>query len=142
MNHPPPLLLVTLLCLCAALLSSCGMKKAVPDAKAAVVVFHTQFNDGKFKEIYDASSPEMKKASPEADFIKFLETVKSKLGKETSTSDAGWKLSSFNFTTNVVLTMNTEFEHGKGTETFTYVVTKSGCTLKGYYIQSKDLIMK
>ena len=142
MNHRPSLFLAALTFLSAALLSSCGMKKAVPDARAAVAVFHTQFNDGKYKEIYDASHADMKKASPEADFIKFLETIKTKLGKQTATSEQSWNVGNFNFTTSVVLVTNTEFEHGKGVEKFTYVVTKNGAKLKGYYIDSKDMMMK
>lgn len=44
--------------------------------------------------------------------------------------------------TTAVLTQNTEFERGKGVETFTFVVSGSSCTLQGYYINSQDMMIK
>jgi hypothetical protein len=128
--------------LLAYALASCGASKAVPEAKAAMADFHAKLNDGKFKDIYAATTPAFKAASSEADFVKLLEAVHRKLGKQKSSSEPGWRLNSYNFTTTVVLTTTTEFEQGKGVETFTYLVSKSGCTLQGYNIQSQDLITK
>ena len=47
--------------------------------------------------------------------------VQRKLGKVTQTANAGFNIRSFNFVTTVVLTQNTTFEQGTGTEIFTWV---------------------
>jgi hypothetical protein len=41
-----------------------------------------------------------------------------------------------------VVTQNTEFEQGKGVETFTYVISGGSCTLQGYNINSQDMMTK
>ena len=125
-----------------ALLSACGdTNKGKILADTAINNFHRQFNESKFKELYTAASPDLKSVTNEADFIKLLEAVQRKLGKQTRSSEGG---SNINFSTKTVVTIaqNTEFEHGKGIEKFTYVISDGNCTLKGYNIDSKELIIK
>ena len=125
-----------------ALLSSCGnMKKATDLSDAAIVNFHRQFNESKFKELYAAASPDLKAVTTEANFIKLLESVQKKLGKQVSSSTEG---SNINFSGKTVasISQNTKFEHGKAVETFKYVLSGDDCTLQGYNINSNDLIVK
>ena len=42
--------------------------------------------------------------------------------------------------TSMMLVQHTEFEHGSGTETFTFAVSRDGITLLGYFIQSMELV--
>lgn len=134
-------LLALLLPLCA--LTSCkDMTKAKGLADAAITVFHQQFNEQKFKELYTESHPDMKAAATEADFLKFLETLHQKLGKQVSSTEAGWRVNSLNFKTTAALTRNTEFEHGKGVENFTFVVSDGTCKLQSYFINSPALVAK
>ncbi|MDB6074762.1 MAG: hypothetical protein JWO89_2402 [Verrucomicrobiaceae bacterium] len=134
--------LITLVALILPLASCKDMTAGKSLAQAAILDFHAKFNDSKFKEIYAASSPDMKKASSEADFVKFVETVHRKLGKHTKATDAGWKVNSFNFKTSAIISQNSEFEQGKGVETFTYLISGNSCTLQGYHINSQDMMMK
>lgn len=122
-------------------LTSCkDMRQAKSLADPAIVDFHKQFNDKKFKDIYAASHPTFKAAAKEADFLKLMETIHKKLGKQVKSTEAGWKINSYNLTTYATLTQDTEFERGKGTETFIYIVEKGACSLHGYNINSQDLI--
>jgi len=118
------------------------MKKGKSSAEAAITEFHKLFNEGKYREIYAASNADMKAASTEDDFIKFTEAVHRKLGQHVNSTDAGWRVNTFNFKTTAVVTQNSEFEQGKGVETFTYLISGDSCTLKGYNINSKDMMMK
>ena len=135
-----------LLPLCLALsilLPSCGdMTKGKALADAAVTDFHRQFNEGKFSALYKAADPGLKAASPEADFLKLLEAVDRKLGKHLKSTETGWQVKTFNTTTTAVLTEQSEFEHGTGTETFTYVISGGSGALKAYFINSTDMITK
>ncbi len=134
--------LVILIALILPLASCKDMTRGISLAQAAALDFHAKFNDSKFKEIYAASSADMKKVSTEADFVKFVETVHRKLGKHTKATEVGSRVNSFNFKTTAIITQNSEFEQGKGVETFTYLISGDSCTLQGYHINSQDMMMK
>lgn len=126
-----------------AFLPSCkDMTQGKGLAAAAIVDFHKQFNDQKFKELYAASHADMKAAATETDFVKLLEAIHRKLGKHVKSTESGWRVNSHNFTTYVVSTQSSEYEQGKGTETFTYVVSDGVCKLQGYHINSQDMMTK
>ncbi|MBN1256037.1 MAG: hypothetical protein JXA50_12240 [Deltaproteobacteria bacterium] len=71
-----------------------------------------------------------------------MNAVQRKLGKVTSTSNAGWRVNTFNFTTTVLMTQKTVFEQGEGTESFTFEMDGEKAVLVGWNIQSLDLITK
>ncbi|MGV3659258.1 MAG: hypothetical protein ACO1TE_03715 [Prosthecobacter sp.] len=129
--------------LTTTLLTSCGdMRRGKGMADAAILEFHKQFNGQKFKEIYAAAHPDFKAASTEADFMELLEAVQRKLGKHVKDTEGAWRVNSFNGRTTVSLSRDAEFEQGKGTESFNYVISGESCTLLGYNIHSKDMMMK
>jgi len=135
----------TLLALLLALISlaSCkDMTKGKGLAESAIVDFHKQFNEGKFKEIYAAGHADLKAAATEEDFVKLLEAVHRKLGKQLKSTEGGWRINSFNLKTSVALSQTTEFEQGKGVESFSYIVSGDSCQLQGYHIDSKDMLLK
>jgi len=135
----------TLLALFLALLSLSSCKEMTQGkglAETAIVDFHQQFNEGKFKEIYAAGHPDLKAAATEQDFVKLLEAVSRKLGKQVKSTDGGWRINSFNLKTIVSLSQTTEFEQGKGIESFSYVASGDTCQLQGYHIDSKDMLLK
>ena len=59
-------------------------------------------------------------ASTKQKYDDFMGAVQRKLGKVTSSSNATWNVQSFNMKTSVVMTQKTIFEHGQGTESFTF----------------------
>ena len=135
----------TLLALLLALISisSCkDMAKGKGLAEMSIVDFHQQFNEGKFKELYAAGHADLKAAVTEEDFVNLLEAVNHKLGKQVKSTEGGWRINSFNLKTTVALSQNTEFEHGKGIESFSYIVSGDSCQLQGYHIDSKDMLLK
>ena len=118
------------------------MFKGKKAAEQGVAAYHRLYNEGKLKEIYDTSHSKMKAATPEKDFMDFIDAVQRKLGKVTQTKNAGFNVGTFNFVTTVVLTQNTTFEHGSAAETFTFEMNGDNAVLVGYNINSKDLILK
>lgn len=125
------------------MLTSCGdMRKAQGLAETAIVVFHQQFNEQKLKEIYAATHPDFKAETKEADFLALLEAMQRKLGKHVKSTDAGWMINSVNGQTSIKVTQESEFEQGKGTEIFNYRVSDGTCTLRGYDIQSRDMMVR
>lgn len=78
----------------------------------------------------------------EKEFVSVLDAVHRKLGTVQGTIEHGWQVNSFNLQTNVVMTYETKFEHGTGTEQFVYRVGDVEPTLVVYNINSADLITK
>jgi hypothetical protein len=123
--------------------SGCGgFFKGKQAGERGIAEFHKLYNEGKFKQIFDASGTAMKTATPEQKFLDFLGAVQRKLGKMTQTTNAGFSINTFNLTTRVVLTQTTKFEQGDATEVFTFEMNGDNAILVGYNINSADLILK
>ncbi len=134
----------TLLALVAvAALSACGIGKNKEIAGKAVEKFHQQFNDSKFAEIYASLSPDFKKTISEEDLTKMLQMLHTKLGVYKSGTQSGWNMSTATGTgTTVDFTYNSEFEHAKAEEKFTYVMVDEVASLQGFNFKSDALIEK
>jgi hypothetical protein len=113
-----------------------------PAAEKGVASFLSMLNEGKFEEIFNNADDGFKNSGPKEDTIKFLTIVNSKLGKVVSTSNQSWKAQTFNMTSTIVLLQSTEFENGKGEETFTFVLDGDNVKLLGYNINSMDMMLK
>lgn len=121
----------------------CGsIKEGKPAADSAIVEFHARLNDEKYKEIYETSHQQLKDVSNEEDMTKLLSAVRSKLGRVVDSKTQTWNIGNFNLTTTVRMIQNTQFEHGKGDETFVFVIEEQKAILQSYYINSMDLIVK
>jgi hypothetical protein len=111
-------------------------------SEVAIAKFHELYNQCKLDEIWKEADQRFRAASTMQKYDEFLGAVQRKLGKVVSTSNAGWNLKSFNLETTVYMTQNTIFEHGQGTESFTFTMDGTNAVLLGYNIQSMDLITK
>ena len=123
------------------ILSACGLTKGKEAATKSVNTFHQQFNASKLTEIYSASTPAFKTSVKEADFMKFIQAVRRKLGAYKSGTQNNWRVNTFNGTTSVVLTYNSNFEQGSGVETFTFILSGETAILQGYNVNSPTLII-
>ena|SRR3569833_1557287 len=122
------------------LIAGCGMSSAKPKADVAVTAFHRQLDAADYAGIWNASDDAYRKATTRDDSDKLMEAVHRKLGRVVKSETTNWAVRNFNFKTSVVLTQSTRFEHGSGTEVFTYLVSGNDAKLAGYNIQSMDLI--
>jgi hypothetical protein len=124
-------------------LAGCGgFTKGKPAAENAIAHFHDLYNQGKLEDIWKQSDPKFRTASNKQKYDDFMAAVQRKLGKVTSTSNNGWKVQSFNLQTIVLMDQNTAFEHGQGTESFTFEMNGTNAVLVRYNIESMDLITK
>lgn len=138
-----PNLINTVLIVAMLLVAGLGCKtmtEGKPAAEKAVTRFHQMLAEEKYDEIYDQSAQQMKDATTKEDLEKLFRSVNTKLGKVTSTQNQTWKVGNFNLVSTVQLVQATQFEKGKGTESFTFVIEGSDAKLMGYHINSMDLI--
>jgi hypothetical protein len=129
-----------LLSLSILLLTGCNAIASKERALAAVDTFHQQLNAGDLDAIWNGADEAFRAAAPRDTFDKFVGAVHRKLGRAVQTSGNGWTINSHNFQTRVVLKQRTQFEHGNGVETFTFVVHGDEVRLVGYNIESMDLV--
>ncbi len=128
---------ISLLALIAA---GCGMSSAKPKAESAMAAFHSQLNAGDLDSIWNTADEAFRSSVKRDKYDKFIGAVHRKLGNVVKTTTVNWSVNSRNFKTSVVLVQDTEFEHGAGSETFTYNVSGDDVKLAGYNIQSSDLV--
>jgi hypothetical protein len=132
---------LALLLLGCVLLSSAGCSlSSRQHAAAAIDVFHNELNAGDFDAIWNGADDQFREASSRQNYDRFVSSVHRKLGRALRTSNQNWSMRSFNFRTSIVLVQHTEFEYGKGTETFTFSVHGDSVKLVGYHIESMDLV--
>lgn len=111
-------------------------------AESQVAAFHEKLNAGDFDQIYSTADEAFRKAAPKEQALQLFSAIQKKLGKEKSSSTTTWNVNTFNFVTTVVLVAETEFEHGKGTETFTFHISGGKASLVGYNINSLDMMTR
>ena len=121
-------------------LQGCGVSADKAKAEAAVGVFHQLLDAEDIDAIWSSADDALRAATSRPKFEKFVQAVHRKLGNVVTTSGAGWRVQSFNFKTSVVLQQKTAFEHGSGTETFTFAVHGEDVKLMGYHVDSEDLV--
>jgi hypothetical protein len=121
-------------------LASCGdTLRGKSLSEAAIADFHATYNAGDFKELYRQLDDRMKTEAPEADFLGLMEHMRHALGAWQSSTNSSWNVNTRNLATVAVVTKASRFEHGSGTETFTYSVSHGAVKMLGYYIKSKEL---
>ncbi len=135
-------LVLPLFVLMLAALGCQTLTNGMPAAEKGVVTFHALMDDEKFSEIYDTSDERMKQSGPKEEIVEFLTAVRRKLGKVKSSTTENWQVQNYNMTSSIVLVQATEFENGKGNETFTFVIDGDSAKLSGYHISSNDMLIK
>ena len=119
-----------------ALFCSCSLSTAKKTAEKAVETFHQEYNDKKDAEIYSSAAPEFRASASEAEYNKFIQTVRSKMGAYKSSTEAGYTTSTTTSGTFVTLHYKSQFEHSAGTEDFTFVVSGGAAKLQRYDVNS------
>jgi len=123
------------------LITGCGDTiKGKSIAESQVVNFHRQLDSAHFDEIYANADDAFRNAAPKEKVLGLFSAIEKKLGKVKSSSTKTWNVKTFNFVTTVILVADTEFEHGKGTETFTFQISGGKASLVGYNINSLDMM--
>ena len=118
----------------------CGVSADKAMAQAAVASFHNQLDEAQYAAMWEDTDEIFRNASSRENYEKLTSAVHRKLGLVVRTATVNWSLNYKNFQTWVVLQQKTQFEHGAGVETFTYIVRGNSVKLVAWNINSNDLI--
>lgn len=130
------------LAILAFLVLGCSTIKDTKAVDPAIEKFHTQYNAKQFKEIYEQSGDMMKDAATEKDMVELLEAMHRKLGTYKTGKFASWHVNSGPLSSQVRIEYDSEFTDGNGTETFIFSVAGEVVKLEGYYVNSKEFLLK
>lgn len=118
-----------------------GMAKSKQAAEQEIVKFHAFYDQEKFAEIYFDSHAKFKETRKEKQFLKTMSAVYRRLGTVSKTTSTRVDIRTSNRTTIVVLTQETTFERGGGTEVFAFQIDGSRANLIDYSIHPDVLIL-
>jgi hypothetical protein len=124
----------------AVLLASCGVKQSMEDAGVGIEQFHARYDKENYDAIWGTTSTEFRKITTQKQFEQLLIAIRGKLGAVKSSKQQGWQANTNNGVSTVVISTQTTFEKGDGTETFTFVREGEALKLLGYNLQSAALI--
>ena len=136
----PFLLFVSFIFVIGTLTVSCSFTKGKEQAERAVEKFHQQLNAGQLHEIYQQGDDKFKESVTEADFTQVLEAVRRKLGTFQKATFAGGNVNSGTMGTVATLAYEVEYNEGKGTEQFSFLVSGEEAKLLRYDINSPAFI--
>jgi hypothetical protein len=121
-------------------LTGCNPAADTKAADAGVVAFHQAMDAGRYGDIYDRASPEMKTSMSREEFIKFLAGLHGKLGAFQSGATTNWNDNSTTSGHYLSLERSAKFERGPATEDFVFRIDGAQARLAGYHINSNALI--
>lgn len=134
--------LLLTLTVCTAFVGCGDMLKGKSLAEPEVAKFHARLNQKKFAEIYTTAHEDFRKAATKEKVVELFSAIDRKLGTAKSWTTKTWNTRTINLTTTAVLVVDTVFEKGAGTETFTFRISDDSATLVGYNINSLDMLTK
>lgn len=128
-------ILLTFCIISICLLNGCFLYqslKARRAAERAMTQFHTDFNAGNYKKIYQESDVLFKGGRSEDFLLWKLGQIKTKVGDVKSSKIISSSTRDHNRGTDVYLYCETEFANGKAKENFTFVLIGDQVLLEGY----------
>jgi hypothetical protein len=123
-------------------LAACGFSENKRKADGAVEVFHRQFNDSQYAEIYGAATPAFRSTGAQADWVAYLEGVRRKIGAFKTSTPGSTNVTKAPGGTFVSITCNSQFDQDTAVEEFTFQIAGERAILYHYNINSRVLVAK
>lgn len=121
----------------AFLLVSCG---GTDEAKRGVDEFRTRVAQKSYSEIYRAAAAELRQATTEEEFVRFMTALDRKLGSWQSAAEPVWNVTRGTAGHVVNLTYQSQFAKGAANEQFTWRIESGRAILLGYHVNSPLLV--
>ena len=129
-----------MLALAATMLAACNPVAQAEGAREQVDLFHERLNAGNEKAIWTNAGAEFREATSQGDFARLLGTIHKSLGDAGETSQVGVRVNTNTQGTFTMLQMDTQFEKGRGLETFVFRGSGDSLELVGYNINSPEMM--
>jgi len=131
----------TLAPLAAFALAACNPMENLSEAEDQIDRFHTHYDFGEFQDMYQMTSPAFRKASSPEDFKKLADVITARLGSIKSTERVNFNVNTTPAGTQTIITMQTIFEQGNGSEVFTFAGNGEDMKIQGWTVNSDRLMV-
>jgi hypothetical protein len=124
------------------LLAGCNPKGRVEAARVTTEAFHQRYIEKNYAAMYDFSGPAVRKSSPQPDFIKYENDVRTKLGELKSADLVGYNILYLLTGPRVRIDYHCKYEKGEATESFEINFKDGKPVIDGYRLDSPVLDKK
>ena len=121
-------------------LSACNPIANIDGAENKIKEFQKVYNDGKPDALYRMTGDQFKKISSREEFQTIYDVIDARLGQVATSERINFNLNSNNGVTTTVIVMETSFEQGEGTETYTFHGHREDMQLVGWQVNSPRLM--
>lgn len=121
----------------AVLVAGCG---GTDEAKLGVSEFRSRVAEKSYADIYRTAGPELRQATSEEHFERFMSALERKLGAWQSAEEPAWNVTRGTGGHLVRLTYQSQFAKGPASEQFVWRIERSGAMLLGYHVNSTLLV--
>jgi hypothetical protein len=122
-------------------LAACSSGEHLESAERAVAEFRELMSGRQFAQVYAGASEELRNASTEANLVRILDALHSKLGRTSLAEKSGWNVNFHSSGTFVSLGFKTQFEKGAGVEQFVFRISDGKARLVSYNVNSPALLL-
>ena len=134
--------LLSFLVLALLIFSACSVSQDKILAEKAVKTFHKRYDEKKFEEIYKSSDDSYKDKNSQESAIKLLSTTHEKLGKVKNSKQVDSNVNATRRGTFARLNYETEFEKGRASEQFVFIVSGNNAALVDYNVKIAKAVGK
>src|SRR6185437_5772115 len=104
----------------ALFLAACNPDANMHQGEAQIERFHQVYSSGNADALYALTGPTFHKLAPRKQFQDLFDVLSSRLGPVKSSARQGFTVNTSTGGTVTNISMDTQFEQGEGTETFTF----------------------
>nr|WP_298928588.1 hypothetical protein [uncultured Erythrobacter sp.] len=122
-------------------LVACNPIENLDQSEARITQFENAYSAEDVDALWRLSSEDLREVTPREEFEDFVTVFISRLGAIKSSSRASFNVNSNNGVTSTVIVMDTEFELGEGTQTYTFHGNGEDMKLVGWFVNSPRLMV-
>lgn len=124
----------------ALLLAACNPMEQAETVDAKIAQFHETYNAGDAAALYEQTGQEFRDATTPEQMVALVEEVTARMGTVESTERTNMNIDLNEGDDVTVVTMNTVFTKGQGTETFTFYGQGEDARLVGWNVDSPNFL--
>lgn len=132
---------LTLAVMSALSLSACNPAANLEEASNQIDRYQHHFSSEEVDDMYDMTSAEFRRAASREDFDEFAKVITERLGPIETSERIAFNLNTTPAGTATVVTMQTQFEKGEGTEVYTFIGSGAEMRVQGWTVNSDRLML-
>jgi hypothetical protein len=124
----------------AGLVAACNPMAQMNGADEQIEQFHDLYTAQDLDGLYAMTGQELRDVAPREQWDQLVALIDERLGAVQDSSQTGFNVNTDNGQTTTVITRDTTFELGQGTETFTFFGSGDDLRLVGWEVESERLL--